>query len=157
MAKESFIALDVTPLSQNSRRSATVTALGNSLISARNLKYGTSRPTWPLSRANQIVDDLQVKCFYIHKDRDKKDADNISKPLWDSLNKKYYDDDKRIKYLETLKISNHNESHWNQFDINDMEDDDLRVLYDFLLNKSNTNKKLLYVRIEEYDAKKVRF
>ena len=84
MAKKlSFIADNVTPISQNNRSTALLTRLRNELTAAHNIKY----PANMLPRVPLINEEyLQAKVFYIHKVPDYKDADNISKPLWDSLN-----------------------------------------------------------------------
>ena len=95
MAKHfSFIAENVTPLSQNNRSSALIARLQNDLTIAHNLKYSAN----PMPKAPRISGSLQAKVFYIHRVPDYKDADNISKPLWDSLNNHAYYDDKQIKY-----------------------------------------------------------
>lgn len=155
MAKVSFIAKDVTPLSQNNRRSATVTALGNALMAAHNAKYPADN--WPRHTTNYETGDLQVRVYYLHKVPDRKDADNISKPLWDSLNEKSYEDDNQIKYLETLKVGTTDGHDLNTFDLTDIEDADFDDLVEFLLDPANTTDRLLYIAIDDFSTNTVRF
>lgn len=154
MGKISFIVKNVTPLSQNNRRTSTVSALGNKIIAAHNLKYPND--IWPRSNNNFELSDLLAKVFYLHKVNDYKDADNISKPLWDSLNAKYYKDDKQIKYLETLKVSTMSLSNWLEFDLTNIDNNDFNDLVDFLLD-NNTDDRILYIELDDYSAKKVKF
>ncbi len=154
MAKKfSFIAENVTPLSQNNRSSALLNRLRNDLTVAHNVKYPKNRlPKVPL-----IKDDyLQAKVFYIHKVPDFKDADNISKPLWDSLNNHAYVDDKQIKYIETLKVDI-NRTDLLEFNTENMDNEDYEKLVDFVLNPINNTDRILYVNIADYESKNVRF
>lgn len=153
MAKHfSFIAENVTPVSQNNRSSGLIARLQNDLTTAHNTKYG------PLSmpKVPQIIGSLQAKVFYLHRVPDYKDADNISKPLWDSLNNHAYQDDKQIKYLETLKIDINTPDIF-QLDITEIEDTELQSLLDFLSNVGGAKNRILYVDISDYESKKVRF
>lgn len=154
MAKKSFIVKNVTPLSQNNRSSARINSLGNAIIAAHNLKY--PKDPWPRTITNYELNDLEAKVFYLHKVNDFKDADNISKPLWDSLNAKYYKDDKQIKYLETLKVSTKNTNNWLEFDLTDADDSDFIDLVDFLLG-INKDERVLYIALDDFKAKNVRF
>jgi Holliday junction resolvase RusA-like endonuclease len=147
----SFVAENVTPLSQNNRPSAFLTRLGTDLINAHNVKYKKKMPFNPC-----IKGSLQAKVFYIHRVPDYKDADNISKPLWDSLNKKAYDDDKQIKYLETLKIDV-NTPDIVELDITSIAFDDFHKLFDFVFDIGISKDRMLYVDISDYESNKVRF
>ena len=154
MAKKfSFIAENVTPLSQNNRTSALLNRLKNDLTVAHNVKYPMNRlPKVPLINDNY----LQAKVFYIHKVPDFKDADNISKPLWDSLNNHAYVDDKQIKYIETLKVDI-NRTDLVEFNTENMDNEDYEKLVDFVLNPINNTDRILYVNIADYESKNVRF
>jgi hypothetical protein len=149
----SFVAEDVTPLSQNSRNRALITKLGTELINANNLKPGnvTLPMTAPLTK------DLEAKVFYIHNTADNKDADNISKPLWDSLNKIAYDDDKQIKYLETLKINQDDTSDISELDLTYIDSEDFTKIVDFIFDPTRKVKRILYICVSDYESKKVRF
>lgn len=154
MAKKfSFIAENVTPLSQNNRSSVTLRRLQNDLTAAHNMKY----PLAPLPKSPLILDDnLQAKVFYIHRAYDHKDADNISKPIWDCLNKHAYNDDKQIRYIETLKI------HVNTVDLVElntatMDNEDYAQLLNFVFDTSGTKQRLLYINVSDYESKNVRF
>jgi Holliday junction resolvase RusA-like endonuclease len=153
MAKHfSFIAENVTPLSQNNRSTALIAKLRNDLTVAHNIKYGIG--TMP--KTPRISGSLQAKVFYIHRVPDYKDADNISKPLWDSLNGHAYVDDEQIKYLETLKINVTTRDIF-QLDITDIDIFDLQVLLDFLDNTGGSKERILYVNVSDYESNKVRF
>ena len=155
MAKVSFIAKDVTPISQNNRRRTTVDALGDELVAAHNAKYPAD--IWPRAVGNHETNDLQVRVYYLHKVPDGKDADNISKPLWDSLNKRYYWDDRQIKYLETLKVGTTDGHDLNTFDLTEIEDADFDYLVEFLIDPANTTDRLLYIAIDDFSTNSVRF
>jgi len=153
MAKHfSFIAENVTPLSQNNRSIALLTRLQTDLTIANNAKPGNI----PLPLAPLISSSLQAKVFYVHRVPDYKDADNISKPLWDSLNGHAYVDDEQIKYLETLKIDV-NTSDIFQLDITDIDISDLQLLFDFLDNTGGSKERILYINVSDYESSKVRF
>jgi len=150
MAKKlSFIADNVTPISQNNRSTALLTRLRNELTAAHNIKY----PANMLPRVPLINEEyLQAKVFYIHKVPDYKDADNISKPLWD--------DDKQIKYIETLKIDI-KRTDLVEFNTENMDNEDYSKLVDFLLDSTTTTttslERILYINISDYESKNVRF
>ncbi len=148
----SFIAENVTPLSQNNRSTLLLNRLRHDLTIANNTKPGNT----PFPRTPLISNTLQAKVFYIHRVNDFKDADNISKPLWDSLNGYAYKDDKQIKYLETLKIDI-NAPDILQLDITNIDITDLQALYDFFDNKGGKGDRILYVNISDYESNKVRF
>lgn len=153
----SFFAKNIRPLSQNSRTLALVNNLGDALIREYNTyPLKVANFTLPRNHTNWLTCDLSVKVFYIHKLLDRYDADNISKPLWDSFNKKVYKDDFQIKYLETLKIDKRTVGSC-EFDITDMDLDDLAVLEDFLFNSANIDDKLLYIEVSDFNMQKIRF
>lgn len=154
MAKKfSFIAENVTPLSQNNRSTALLNRLRLDLTVAHNIKY----PTNLLPKVPLIDDEyLQAKVFYIHRVPDYKDADNISKPLWDCLNNHAYKDDKQIKYIETLKI-NVTTTDIFELDTTTIEDGDYQKLLDFIFDITSTKERMLYVDVSEYQSKNVRF
>jgi hypothetical protein len=152
MAKKfSFVAENVTPVSQNNRSTALINRLQNDLTYWHNLKY----PTNILPKTPRILGDLEAKVFYIHAVNDYKDADNISKPLWDSLNNHAYDDDYQIKYLETLKIHK-NTRDILELDLTNIDSEDFTRIVDFILNPANTVKRILYVCVSDFGSKKVR-
>lgn len=151
--KFSFVAENVTPVSQNNRSTALINRLRKDLTHWHNLKY--SNPNEILPKIPRIQDDLEAKVFYIHDVYDKKDADNISKPLWDSLNNHAYVDDKQIKYLETLKIHK-NTRDILELDLTNVDSEDFTRILDFVLNPVNTVKRILYVCVSDFESKKVR-
>jgi hypothetical protein len=153
----SFFAKNIRPLSQNNRTKTLVDNLGNDLIREYNTYPSkASYFSLPRNRTNWLTCDLSVKVFYIHKSLDRFDADNISKPLWDSLNEKVYQDDYQNKYLETLKVDRKTVGSC-EFDITNMDLEDLAVLEDFLFNSASTIDKLLYIEVSDFDMKKIRF
>ncbi len=149
--KFSFVAQNVTPVSQNNRNTALLSRLRIDLTHWHNLKYSL----YSLPRNPRILDDLEAKVFYIHAVSDYKDADNISKPLWDSLNNYAYDDDNQIKYLETLKIHTKTQDIL-ELDLTNIDSEDFTQIVDFLLNPANTVKRILYVCVSDFESKKVR-
>lgn len=152
MAKHfSFIAENVTPLSQNNRSTALIARLQYDLTVAHNLKYVTN----PMPKTPRISGTLQAKVFYIHRVPDLKDADNISKPLWDSLNNHAYQDDEQIKYLETLKIDV-NTFDILELDLTNIDSDDFSKIVDFVLDPSSPTQRILYVCVSDFESKKVR-
>lgn len=158
MAKHlSFIAKNVNPLSQNNRSRALIARLRTDLELAHNQKYPLPNVRLPRNQNTFIQGDLQVKAFYIHKSKDKKDADNISKPLWDSLNNSAYEDDRQIKYLETLKIEFGLHPDIIYLDLTDIDSNDFYDMVDFVLNPNNPDDKILYINISDYESKNVRF
>lgn len=149
----SFVAKNVTPVSQNNRPNATIDRLQRELIAAHNAKYSENpMPLNPLISS----DPLCAKVFYIHRVPDFKDADNISKPLWDALNEKAYIDDRQLRYLETLKI---HESSLDIFEIDITEIDtiDLSAILDFFENNEGDQKRVLYISISDHENSNVRF
>jgi Holliday junction resolvase RusA-like endonuclease len=158
MAKHlSFIAKNVNPLSQNNRSLALIARLSADLVTAHNQKYLLPNMQLPRTQGNYILEELAVKAFYIHKVKDKKDADNISKPLWDSLNKCVYKDDNQIKYLETLKIKMDMHPDIIHLDLTNIDSTDFVDLVDFVLNPNNPLDRMLYISISDYESKNVRF
>ena len=151
----SFCAKNIAPLSQNFRPSSLVNNLGNALMAAYGMCTKASNFALPRTPSNWLTGDLSVKAFYIHKVRDYKDADNISKPLWDALNKRVYKDDRQIKYLETLKVDITRVGSC-EFDISDIDNEDLNDLTEFLFNPTTTVDRLLYIEVADLDLKKVR-
>ncbi|MFZ2897251.1 MAG: RusA family crossover junction endodeoxyribonuclease [Saprospiraceae bacterium] len=149
----SFVAKNITPVSQNNRSTATINRLQRDLVAAHNQKY----PNDPMPKNPQISSDpLCAKVFYIHRVPDFKDADNISKPLWDALNGIAYVDDRQIRYLETFKID---ESYPGLFEIDITEIDtiDLSAILDFFENIQNDQDRILYVSISDHENSNVRF
>lgn len=151
----SFCAKNVTPLSQNFRPSRLMSIFQSALLTAYNASPKAMRFTLPRTATNMLTQDLCVKAFYLHKVRDKKDADNISKPLWDALNGQVYKDDRQICYLETLKVDTTKVGSC-EFDISDIDDEDLNDLTDFLFNPLSPAERLLYIEVADLDLKKVR-
>ena len=154
MAKHfSFVVLNVVPISQNNRTAAMVNNMGNTLVAWHDRKYIANRGG-VLTMQTTSMDPLTAKVFYIHKLNDKKDADNISKPMWDALNNRAYVDDRQVKYLETLKIHlSTNDLH--ELDVSKMDDDDFDELIDFLGDP--TKQRFIYIEISELECKNVRF
>ncbi len=154
MAKHfSFTAINVRPLSQNNRPSAKLDELRDDLKHAYNVKYSPgSLPCTPL-----LKEPLEAKVFYIHKIEDKMDADNISKPLWDALNKITYQDDFAIKYLETLKIDFGKTSDRLSLDVTNLDSQDFENLFDFIFDTRGIEDRFLYVAVSDYESKNVRF
>jgi hypothetical protein len=153
----SFIAKNVNPLSQNNRSLALIARLSADLVTAHNQKHPHPHVQLPRTQRNYLLGELEVKAFYIHKVKDKKDADNISKPLWDSLNKCVYNDDSQIKYLETLKIKMDMHPDIIRLDLTNIDSADFSDLVDFVLNPNNTLERMLYISISDYESKNVRF
>ena len=147
----SFIAENLRPLSQNSRSSTDLEKFRFQLLYAYFNKFTSE--TLPLNPF--LKDSLEAKAFYIHKVKDRFDADNISKPLWDALNKHAYKDDRQIKYLETLKIDTNTPDIF-ELDITDIEIDDLNKILDFLFDTSGLKERILYVALTDYESKNVR-
>lgn len=154
MAKKfSFIAENVTPLSQNNRSTAQLLRLRDDLSIAHNLKYSKN----PMPKVPLIEDEyLQAKVFYIHRVPDYKDADNISKPLWDCLNNHAYRDDKQIKYIETLKVDLNRED-LIEFNTDNMDNDDYSTLVEFILGDDKSRERMIYINVSDYESKNVRF
>lgn len=154
MAKHfSFVAIDVEPISQNNRTATMVNNMGITLVRWHDQKYITNRGG-ASSMIKTSLDPLTAKIFYIHRVADKKDADNISKPMWDALNKRAYLDDRQVKYLETLKI-HLSTSDLHELDVSMMDDDDFDELVDFIGNPAK--ERFIYIEISELECKNVRF
>ncbi len=149
----SFIAENVTPLSQNNRSIDLLNKLTKKLKRAYNKKYGAGK--MPLKP--KLANYLSGKVFYIHRVPDYKDADNISKPLWDSLNKQAYNDDNQIKYIETLKVSITEFNNNCEFDFTKLDEEDFSILLDFVDNYGGKKERILYVNISEYETENISF
>ncbi|MCH7396729.1 RusA family crossover junction endodeoxyribonuclease [Belliella sp. DSM 107340] len=148
----SFVAIDVRPLSQNDRPKAKLKILRSELVGAYNKKYPLNK--MPLNIL--LNTPLEAKVFYIHKIRDRFDADNISKPLWDALQGQAYNNDYIIKYLETLKIHFNSTPDRLEFDVSNMDDQDLEDLINFIYDHPQPKDRLLYIALSEYKSKNVR-
>jgi Holliday junction resolvase RusA-like endonuclease len=109
-----------------------------------------------------ILSDIRLygKVFWIHKTGDdffhRRDADNFSKPLWDTMNKHVYDDDEQIQFRQAAKLQygDHNSLTIN---IVDMDDDDYTKLLEFHLDPGNTESSWLYIEIGEFKHSQVKF
>ncbi|WP_205635768.1 RusA family crossover junction endodeoxyribonuclease [Algoriphagus antarcticus] len=140
-------------MSQNKRPSGPLMKFGKDLAAAHNIKY----PTNPMPFAIRLTVPLEAKVFYIHKVTDRYDADNISKPLWDALQKSAYGNDNVIKYLETLKMDFGKTPDRFELDITMMDEQDFVVLFDFMYSKTSSSDRLVYVAISDFQSKNVRF
>ena len=149
MAKRySFTVLGRDPLSQNNRTRALLNTYSDDLCRA----FGNCNPTTPVPLAPMIMDELYGKVYYFHKVKDKKDADNLSKPLWDALNEKLYDDDYQIKFRESAKLFADPLSTYG-INVSNAEPKDYDVIVDFFLNPVCTATRLLYIEIGDFDCK----
>ncbi|MBK8502160.1 MAG: RusA family crossover junction endodeoxyribonuclease [Saprospiraceae bacterium] len=149
----SFVARNVTPVSQNSRSRKTILRLQSDLIREHNRKNTMQ----PIPRIPLIsADPLCGKVFYIHRVKHGFDADNISKPLWDSLEGVAYENDRQIRYLETLKIHDSTPDVF-EIDITEIDLVDLAAIYDFIDNIGNDQERILYVSVSDHQNSSVRF
>ena len=151
----SYCAKNVRPLSQNFRPSGVMAAFQTLLLASYNSSPKAHLFTLPRTGTTLLTQDLCVKAYYIHKVKNKIDADNISKPLWDAFNGQIYKDDRQLKYLETLKVDISTVGSC-EFDITNIDDYDLHDLVDFLFNPASTDDQLLYLEVSDLDLKKVR-
>lgn len=126
------------PLSYNCDDSKKKAAYKKRLSSAFNRKYSGSIPEG----------DLFAIVYYFYKVDVKLDADNISKPVWDSLSEIAYTDDRQIKIRSAVAID------LSRFSIMDFDQDTLSTedVYD-LSESILDNDHTLYIqvgRIEDY-------
>ncbi|MBV5313175.1 MAG: RusA family crossover junction endodeoxyribonuclease [Prolixibacteraceae bacterium] len=154
----SFIGKNIEPLSQNKRHSRLMMPYQGQLARAFFTKY---KIKLPLAKG-VLLDETKIlhgKVFYIHKVKDKKDADNISKPLWDALQEiGFYKNDNQILHIQAVKIDAKKlENEILSFDLTDVKDPDFSELVYFILDPANSNKRLLYIRISDFESENVKF
>jgi Holliday junction resolvase RusA-like endonuclease len=150
----SYILINVRPLSQNYRPRAEMKRLRTELIRGYVLKYLIS---FPEEITIPINCPLEGKLYYLHRDNDGYDADNISKPTWDALEGHFYENDRIIKYIEVLKIDLKNTPDFEELEVTDMSQYDFNELFHFIYDDSRSKKKLLYISLSDYQSKNVRF
>jgi hypothetical protein len=111
-------------------------------------EFSVQNPTF----ATRETKNLYGKIIYIHKRGDKhflvRDADNISKPMWDALNKHVYADDRQIRHRAASKIET-TVSDIHEINFEDMSDRAFDSLCDFL-DASNKDDQFLYVEIGDF-------
>lgn len=97
-----------------------------------------------------IIDsDLYAIVYYFFKDDVNLDADNISKPVWDSLSSIGYMDDNQIKIRTAVAIDVNKHSIMD-FDQDNLSTDDVFDLFESIFGNEHT----LYIqvgRIENYN------
>ena len=126
------------PLSYNCSDTKKKAAYKAKISSAFNRKYAGSIPEG----------DLFAIVYYFYKEDVLLDADNISKPIWDSLNKVAYSDDRQIKIRSAVAIDLSKLSIMD-FDQDNLSTDDVFELSECILDNDHT----LYIqvgRIEDY-------
>jgi hypothetical protein len=152
--KYTLIVKNRIPLSQNARSRRAVGGLFTLFEEYKRFLQGE----FDLKYSKPLEELLYGKIFYIHKSGDTRflvrDADNISKPLWDALNKKAFDDDKQIR----LRIASKLESNVNDFqEINfeNMDDKDFDELCLFL-DATNADQQFIYIEIGKFEHNMVK-
>ena len=98
-------------------------------------------------KANPLEGNLYGVVYFFHnvKDKDMPEADNISKPLWDALNKIAYPDDKNI----ILRIAGVFDLNLEQIDIIDLSQMPDLILDDFseMIEENGREQRIIYVEI----------
>lgn len=84
--------------------------------------------------------DLYGTIVYLYKENKNLDADNISKPIWDSLNGVAYDDDNQIKIRTAINIDISEE--FIIFDMDGYIDTKIKIE---ILNSMLRNDHTLYI------------
>jgi Holliday junction resolvase RusA-like endonuclease len=151
----SFIVKNVNPVSQNNR-SKKMVWYRNLLKTHFNIKYPNL--TFPLPNGLMIKNPtiLHGKVFYIHKVYDPKDADNISKPLWDALQYQLFEDDNQILHRQALKVKE-NQPNILALNVTEMADMDYYHLIEFLIDSNNSDDRLMYIELSDYKSENVIF
>lgn len=100
----------------------------------------TFRANFPSSQL--MEGNLYGITYYLHKQSSQMDADNISKPIWDSLESHAYENDGNIK-LRTAGIIDLNSDDFIDFEITNVSDTVLENFIDALDN----NDHIIYIEI----------
>ena len=154
----SFIVKNVNPLSQNNRPTRLLQQYRTQLIGPFQQKYRIPPPAIRHGYIRKPI-ALHGKAIYIHKAKDSKDADNISKPLWDALNMYLYDDDNQIIHRQVVKAYLGDPDIYNlhEFDLTHVGSTEFTELVYFILDSTNTDDRLIYIDISDYESKNVKF
>jgi len=141
------------PLSQNNRNSSLLRSYRTELLREFFLKYGR----FSLHGTNYLYGAV----YYFTKRQYRKDADNISKPLWDALEERVtpfqlYEDDNKIK-IRTAGTLNTNITEIESIDLTYVNGNDLTIITEFILEPTNTQQHLLYVEIGDMKGKMFKF
>lgn len=126
------------PLSYNCKDARKKAAFKARLSSAFNRKYSGSIPEG----------DLFAIVYYFYKEDVMLDADNISKPVWDSLSEVAYSDDRQIRIRSAVAIDLSKLSIMD-FDQDTLSTEDVYDLSESILDNDHT----LYIqvgRIKDY-------
>lgn len=126
------------PLSYNCKDARKKSAYKARLSSAFKRKYSGSIPEG----------DLFAIVYYFYKEDVMLDADNISKPVWDSLSEVAYSDDRQIKIRSAVAIDL-GKLNIMDFDQDNLSTEDVYDLSEGILDSDHT----LYIqvgRIEDY-------
>jgi len=123
------------PLSYNSKDAVKKQQYKDLISSKFAKKYSTKAPSSKM---------LYGKVIYFRPQRDGSDADNISKHVWDALNRIAYDDDKSIKYRSAIIIE-HDEV--SKVDISELGTREYRELTKAFQNE----EAIIFIEINQFD------
>lgn len=125
----------LVPLSINSKDTENKNWYRKQIQSAFLRKYRGSVPIFPEN------DELYARVYYFTSDGVNVDCDNISKPIWDAVNKLAYIDDRKIvmRTAAVIDVNTHPISFINASSI------DSAVAADLMQSLITTDVKCLYI------------
>lgn len=148
MKRTVLIPLVSPPISQNSRSSTKLATYSNIIVNAFSNQY-RRQFSFNAKEIYGIVYYLRLRSYGI-------DADNVSKPLWDSINTTYYDDDRQIKIriAGVLTLDNFNTFRLKRF--NSLRKPDQQKVIDFFSGKLGY-KHMLFIQMNDILPKHYKF
>lgn len=140
MKRTVFIPLTTPPVSQNNRSLNKLNSYKTLIVNAFSQRYKRI--------FNFKTKEIYGLVYYLRLKQHGIDADNISKPLWDSLNGTYYIDDNQIKIRIAAVLTLDKYNSFNLKRIRGLRKVDQQLVIDFFTGKLPF-KHMLYIHINE--------
>ena len=141
-----LVIRDLVPLSYNSRDKEKKSEYRKQIRSAFQRKYKGRVPTFP---ANE---ELYARVYFFTSNGVNVDCDNISKSIWDAVNKLVYVDDRKI-VMRTAAVIDVN---IHQFSIIDTSSIESEVAADLMQGLIETEVKCLYIECNKFQESMIK-
>lgn len=136
----------LVPLSYNSRDKEKKTKYREQIRSAFQRKYKGTVPMFP---ANE---ELYARVYFFTSNGVNVDCDNISKPIWDAVNKLVYVDDRKI-VMRTATVIDVNIHPFSIIDTSSIESE---VAADLIQGLTDTEVKCLYIECNKFQESMIK-
>lgn len=125
----------IVPLSYNSKDAKRKAAYCQKIRSAFLRKYSGHVPQYPAS------EELYARVYFFSSDGVSVDCDNISKPIWDSVNNLVYSDDRQI-VMRTATVIDVKKHPYSYIDASEIDGD---VAAELMQGLTDPDVKCLYI------------